>query len=292
MLFRWSARLPLAVLHMLGALLGWLAYLASPTYRKRFNANVAQAGIAPRQARRAIAEAGKLATELPWLWLRPRAQKLPKIQWQGVEHLEAALALGKGVVFMTPHVGSFEVVPQAHAARFSEKYGAMTILYKPSKFAWLDDLLKAARSAPGLEAAPTTTGGVRMILKSLKQGRVVGMLPDQVPGAGEGVWAPFFGKPAWTMTLAARLAAVKGVRVIYTWAERLPQGAGYVFRLQAPTEALSGVLETDIAIINREVERIILQCPQQYLWGYNRYKRPRGERAGADQGAPGEGPAQ
>ena len=118
------------------------------------------------------------------------------------------------------------------------------------------------------------------------------MLPDQVPWAGEGVWAPFFGKPAWTMTLAARLAAVKGVRVIYTWAERLPQGAGYVFRLQAPTEALSGVLETDIAIINREVERIILQCPQQYLWGYNRYKQPRGARAGADQGAPDEGPAQ
>jgi len=77
------------------------------------------------------------------------------------------------------------------------------------------------------------------------------------------------------MTLAARLAAVKGVRVIYTWAERLPRGAGYVFRLQAPAEALSGELEADVATINREVERLILQCPQQYLWGYNRYKQPR-----------------
>ncbi len=83
------------------------------------------------------------------------------------------------------------------------------------------------------------------------------------------------------MTLAARLAAVKGVRVIYTWAERLPRGEGFVFRLQAPTEALTGELETDVAIINREVERIILQCPQQYLWGYNRYKQPRGERVAA-----------
>ena len=277
LLFRWSAHLPLAVLHLLGALLGWLAYLASPTYRKRFNANVAQAGIAPGQARRAIAEAGKLATELPWLWLRPRAQKLPKIQWQGVEHLEAALALGKGVVFMTPHVGSFEVVPQAHAARFSEKYGAMTILYKPSKFAWLDDLLKAARSAPGLEAAPTTTGGVRMILKSLKQGRVVGMLPDQVPGEGQGVWAPFFGRPAYTMTLALRLARQSGAPMLVALGDRLPWGRGYVIHvhpLQIPLDQGDTVAAT---ALNAAMEDLIRQRPAMYLWSYARYKQPRPE---------------
>ena len=119
------------------------------------------------------------------------------------------------------------------------------------------------------------------------EGEALAMAPmmlgafDQVPGAGEGVWSTFFGKPAWTMTLAARLAAVKGVRVIYTWAERLPRGEGYVFRLQAPAEALTGDIDTDVAIINREVERMILQCPQQYLWGYNRYKGPRREREDA-----------
>ncbi len=275
LLFRWSAHLPLAVLHMLGALLGWLAYLASPTYRKRFNANVAQAGIAPRQARRAIAEAGKLATELPWLWLRPRAQKLPKIEWQGVEHLEAALALGKGVVFMTPHVGSFEVVPQAHAARFSERYGAMTILYKPSKFAWLDGLLKAARSAPGLEAAPTTTAGVRVILKSLKQGRVVGMLPDQVPGEGQGVWAPFFGRPAYTMTLALRLARQSGAPMLVALGDRLPWGRGYVIHvhpLQVPLDQGDAVAA---AALNAAMEDLIRQRPGMYLWSYARYKQPR-----------------
>ena len=277
LLFRWSARLPLAVLHMLGALLGWLAYLASPTYRKRFNENVAQAGIAPRQARRAIAEAGKLATELPWLWLRPRAQKLPKIQWQGVEHMEAALALGKGVVFMTPHVGSFEVVPQAHAARFSEKYGAMTILYKPSKFAWLDDLLKAARSAPGLEAAPTTTGGVRMILKSLKQGRVVGMLPDQVPGEGQGVWAPFFGRPAYTMTLALRLARQSGAPMLVALGDRLPWGRGYVIHVHPLHLPLDQGDTVAAAALNAAMEDLIRQRPGMYLWSYARYKQPRPE---------------
>ncbi len=139
--------------------------------------------------------------------------------------------------------------------------------------------MRAGRCAPRRPTCP----GVRKLVKTLRSHEAVGMLPDQVPGAGEGVWAPFFGKPAWTMTLAARLAAVKGVRVIYTWAERLPRGEGYVFRLQAPTEALTGDLDTDVAIINREVERMILQCPQQYLWGYNRYKGP---RRGRDDAAP------
>jgi KDO2-lipid IV(A) lauroyltransferase len=277
LLFRWSAHLPLAVLHMLGAVLGWLAYGVSPTYRKRFHENVAQAGIAPRQARRAIAEAGKLVTELPWLWLRPRAQKLAKIQWQGVEHLEAALALGKGVIFMTPHVGSFEVVPQAHAARFSEKYGAMTILYKPSKFAWLDDLLKAARSAPGLEAAPTTTGGVRMVLKSLKQGRVVGMLPDQVPGAGQGVWAPFFGRPAYTMTLAIRLARQSGAPMLVALGDRLPWGRGYVIHVQPLHLPLDQGDTAAAAALNAAMEDLIRQRPGMYLWSYARYKQPRPE---------------
>ena len=132
--------------------------------------------------------------------------------------------------------------------------------------------------------APDGSGAFTAAL-DLRSHEAVGMLPDQVPVAGEGVWSTFFGKPAWTMTLAARLAAVKNVRVIYTWAERLPRGEGYVFRLQAPTEALTGEIEADAAIINREVERMILQCPQQYLWGYNRFKQPRAARPAAEAGA-------
>jgi KDO2-lipid IV(A) lauroyltransferase len=155
------------------------------------------------------------------------------------------------------------------------------VLYRPPRKAVLQPLMEAGRARGQMRTAPADLSGVRKLVKTLRSHEAVGMLPDQVPGAGEGVWAPFFGRPAWTMTLAARLAAVKGVRVIYTWAERLPRGAGYVFRLQAPTEPLSGALEADVATINREVERIILQCPQQYLWGYNRYMQSRHEREAA-----------
>lgn len=280
-LFRLAARLPLPWLHALGAVLGWLVYAASPTYRRRFKDHIRQAGVAPQQARRAIAEAGKLATELPWLWLRPPADKLPLITWQGAELLEEALAQGKGVIFMTPHVGSFEAVPLAFAARFSPKHGAMPILYRPSKFKWLDGFLRAARSAPGMEPAPTTTAGVRLILRALKQGRVTGMLPDQVPGDGQGVWAPFFGRPAYTMTLALRLARQTGAPMLTALCDRLPGGAGYVIHVAPLSLPLEQGDEAAAAALNAALEKLILQRPGMYLWSYNRFKKPRAQVAAA-----------
>jgi KDO2-lipid IV(A) lauroyltransferase len=109
-------------------------------------------------------------------------------------------------------------------------------------------------------------GGVRRLLKALKSGEAVGMLPDQAPGVGEGEWAPFFGRPAYTMTLAARLAQT-GATVIMAYGERLHYGAGYHLRLFAP----AGPVATP-ADVNREIERLVRLCPGQYLWGYNRYK--------------------
>ena len=120
---------------------------------------------------------------------------------------------------------------------------------------------------------------MRQVLKALRQGQAVGLLPDQVPPAGLGVWAPFFGRSAYTMTLAARLAQQSGAQVRVLWGERLPAGRGYCLHcrdLQAP---LSASLEEAVAQINVEMERLIRECPQQYLWSYARYKEPR-EQAG------------
>ncbi|MEY2953350.1 MAG: hypothetical protein RLZZ401_1437 [Pseudomonadota bacterium] len=276
-LFRLSASLPLWLLHAVGAGLGWLVYLASPTYRRRFRENCALAGVSARDAHRAVAEAGKLVTELPWIWLRPRADKLPKITWQGAELLQAALASGKGLIFMTPHVGCFEAVPQAQAAHFSPQYGDLTVMYRPSKTAWFDAVLRQVRSAPGLQAAPTTTGGVRMILKALRDGRAVGLLPDQVPAEGMGVWAPFFGRPAYTMTLALRLARQTGATLLVALCDRLPGGRGYVIHVEPLALPLDQDDETAAAALNLAMERLILQRPGMYLWSYARYKLPRQE---------------
>ena len=117
------------------------------------------------------------------------------------------------------------------------------------------------------------------MIKALRAGRAVGLLPDQVPPEGQGLWAPFFGRPAYTMTLAARLIQQTGATPLLVWGERLPRGQGYVLHFRALAEPLAGELAPAVAQINREMERLIREAPGQYLWGYGRYKTPREQAA-------------
>ena len=279
----WLSRRPLRHLHAVGAALGWLAYAASPSYRRRLKANAHLAGVGAAPRRASVAEAGKLLMELPRLWLRPRAQAInDPVSWQHAELVDEALDLGRGLILLTPHMGSFEVAAQAYAERFGARQ-PITVLYRPARQTWLRELEETARARPALATAPATLAGVRMLMRALRSGQTLGMLPDQVPPDGMGVWAPFFGQPAYTMTLAARLAQQSGAAVLLIWAERLPRGAGYTVRLQALAEALPDKALLDdtawtlaaAAAINRSMEAVILQRPEQYLWGYHRYKQPR-----------------
>jgi KDO2-lipid IV(A) lauroyltransferase len=278
-LFRWLSHRPLWFLHGIGAALGWITYWASPTYRQRFNANALQAGVAREASRPAIAAAGRLVAEMPFLWLRPATEPIrPQLEWQGQDLLTAALGTGRGVVILTPHMGSFEVTAQAYAQEFAPKFGPITVLYRPARKPLLRELMDRSRARAGVATAPAALAGVRQMIRALRRGEAVGLLPDQVPPEGMGVWVPFFGKPAYTMTLAARLVQQTGAALLLAWGERLPHGAGYTVRLSELGEALPqhdpGQAES-AAVINRAMERLILQCPQQYLWGYNRYKTPR-----------------
>jgi KDO2-lipid IV(A) lauroyltransferase len=278
-LFRWLARRPLWLLHALGAVLGWLTYWASPTYRRRFVENARQAGVTPAQARPAIAAAGRMVAELPFLWMRPAGEPIrPTVVWDGADLVAAAHAQGRGVLFLTPHMGSFEVTAQAYAERFAATLAPVTVLFRPARKVSLRRLMDGSRARPGLATAPATLAGVRQMIRALRRGEAVGLLPDQVPPEGMGVWVPFFGKPAYTMTLAARLIQQTGAVPLLIWGERLPRGAGYRVRVSALGEALPAEDPTQAesaAVINRAMERLIRQCPGQYLWGYNRYKKPR-----------------
>jgi len=284
-LMRLLAGWPLRWLHALGAPIGWAVYLASPSYRARFRDNVAQAGVSWDRARGAIPAAGRLMTELPILWLRPPEAALPvPVAWQGGEMIEQAQAAGRGLVMLTPHLGCFEAIGQSYAQRYGAGRGAMTVLYRPARKPWLRPLVEAARRRPGLDAAPATLAGVRQMLRALRRGEVVGLLPDQVPPEGMGLWAPFFGRPAYTMTLAARLVQQSGAALLFVWGERLPRGAGYRVRVSAPECELPASPLEAASAINRSMEQLILQCPEQYLWGYHRYKQPRGEARAATPG--------
>lgn len=277
LLLRWLSRRPLWLLHGLGGALGWLAWVLSPSYRDRFNTNAARAGVAPSARRAAVAEAGRMTAELPRLWLRPASDPVADpVRWDGADWLDERVASPGGLVLLTPHLGSFEVAAQAYAERFGARK-PMTVLYRPARQRWLRELQASARARPHLSTAPATTAGVRQLLRALRRGETVGMLPDQVPPEGLGVPAPFFGRTAYTMTLAARLARQTGSQLAMLWCERLPRGSGYLLHagpLAEPPPA--GADEAAAAsAINRSLEAVIRACPQQYLWGYHRYKSPR-----------------
>lgn len=272
--FRFLSVWPLWLLQTVGAALGWLAFIASPTYRKRLLRHASLAGVARASALASVAQAGKMVMETPKIWMGV----LPRAHWSGVDWIEQAYAQRRGILFLMPHLGSFEIIGQAWARRFGPTQGDFTVLFRPPRKRMMEEVVATSRNRPGLAAFPTTPGGVRQLLKALKQGRAVGLLPDQVPPDGMGVWVPFFGQSAYTMTLAARLAQQSGAVVLVGWGERLSWARGYrihVEPLLPDGEPLSGDGEHACRQVNAAMERAILKCPSQYLWSYARYKQPR-----------------
>ena len=275
-LFRLLSRLPLRWVHALGAALGWLTYLLSPTYRRTLRANLAQAGLdEPRLRRSAIAHAGRQGIEAAWLWQRPAADILECVQEAEPGSLAALLARRQPLLLLTPHLGSFEASAQYYATQPQARERPMTVLFRPPRKDVLRQLI-GERARPGLLLAPANLAGVRMLMRALRSGRTAGILPDQVPSQGEGAWVSFFGRPAYTMTLPARLAAANGARIVFALCERLSAGRGYRLRLVPFDEPLTGDIEADTQRLNLALEALIRQCPAQYLWGYNRYKAPAG----------------
>ena len=281
-LFQFLARVPLPWMQRLGAVLGWWVWWLSPTYRKNFKANVQAAGVAWRNARPAVAAIGTMVAELPWVWMRAHDAKLDGlVQWDGAEHFEAAMQAGKGVIIMSPHLGCWEIGAQAIAEKFGPTHGPMVALFRPARKAWLEPLVANARTRPYLDSAPTSLAGVRTLIRALRNGGYTAILPDQVPPLGQGVWAPFFGRDVYTMTLLAKLAQQTGAQVIMTWCERLPAGQGFCMHMR-PFDAPalydpSTTPEQAAAVVNQGVEQMILSAPTQYLWGYARGKQPRHE---------------
>ncbi len=210
------------------------------------------------------------------MWLRPRTQPLGDwVRWDGAEKVEAALAHGRGLLILTPHMGCFEAAAQAYAERFGARQ-PITVMFRPARKPWLRELVAASRDREHLAAAPAALAGIRQMLRALKKGETVGVLPDQVPPDGMGQWQPFFGEPAYTMTLAARLMQQTGCQAILFWCERLSWGRGFVVHVRDfPRPAGEPDLDALTRATNHAMELLIREMPSQYLWGYNRYKAPR-----------------
>lgn len=286
-LFRLLARLPLPLLHALGIVLGWLIYWAPGRHAARMRNNLIDSGVCTpgracrRLLRQAIAESGKGIIELSAVWLRPHEKVVKLVRGtSGWDAIDAALAAGKGVILLSPHIGCFEIINLYCASRHP-----FTAMYKPPRQPVLDELMLAGRRRGQATLVPTDLSGVRALLTALKRHEAIGVLPDQVATSGDGVWAPFFGRPAFTPTLVASLQRKTGAAAFFVAAERLSWGRG--FHLHAiPLDAMLPEDKTAAArIINENVEAVVRRFPAQYLWSYNRYKRPGGAPPPEGEGA-------
>jgi Kdo2-lipid IVA lauroyltransferase/acyltransferase len=264
------AKLPLPIMHGLGVFLGWIIYVCSKRSAARLRHNLRQSKFYQTEQdlklaiRCNIGETGKSLLETFAIWLNPQKVVLGFVKnVSGWQHVESALQAGKGIIFLTPHLGCFEITSLYYGAHYP-----MAVLFREPRQRWLLPLINSGRQRGNVTLAPANATGVKQLLQALKRGEAIGMLPDQAPFEGEGEWASFFGKPAYTMTLASKLAQKTGAQVLMAFGERLPHGGGYHIHI---TPIATGGIATP-ALLNAAIERAIAQKPEQYLWGYDRYK--------------------
>lgn len=274
------AALPLRVNQALGAFIGWVATLVPSRMRHVTQRNIAlcfpDMGKAERKRleRQSLIETGRTLTEAGPLWRWPR-EKLLEItrETPGLDAVEQARAESQGIIILAPHIGAWELVGLYASIRWP-----MTSLYKPPKQAAMDAPMREARERLGATLVPTDASGVKALLQALRRGEVIGILPDQEPTGGQGVFAPFLGQPAYTMVLASRLVGRGSARAFFTFAERLPRGQGFRLHfIPAEEDFYSADVETSAAALNRGVEACIRIAPAQYQWSYKRFRnRPQG----------------
>jgi KDO2-lipid IV(A) lauroyltransferase len=272
--------MPLPLAHAFGGALGVVAWLVPNGFRRRSRFHIARCfpglGWLPRERLllASLREAGKALAELPILFAGGEARVARLVRGvHGRERLDAAIAAGKGVIAASPHLGSWEMAGLAYS-----RLQRMVTMYRPQAEPW-DSLIKAGRGRFGAELVPSDRSGMRRLLEALRQGGSVGVLPDQDPPAGSGVFAPFFGIVAHSPTFASRLARRTGATILYVYAERLSWGRGFVLHIDA---APFGVADADevraVTALNAGVEACVRRLPAQYYWAYMRYRRrPAGE---------------
>lgn len=274
------ALFPLSIVHFLGGLVGKVLFWLPNQTKRITQINIAQCypQYNPSQqaslVRNSLIETGKTVTETGPLWLWPGTTCLKLITaTSGLEQLQSALKAGRGAIIAAPHLGAWELV-----GLYCSALHPMTSLYRPPKIAKLDGLIRHSRERLGAKLVPTETKGIRALYDALSSGELIGILPDQDPGFGQGQFAPFFGIPANTMVLLSRLAMKTKAPVFFSYAERLPHDQGYHLHFVQQNIAQTD-LATSVRSVNQAVEACVRQTPAQYQWGYKRFKtRPEGQR--------------
>jgi len=278
------SRLPLRAAHALGGLLGRGFYLIPNRERHNAQVNVELClpELTPEQrtriVRTSLMESAKTLAEMPAIWRADPQHWVDLIQpGEGTTLPGRLLEKGRGLIVLAPHLGCWEA-----GLHYLSMLAPVTALYRPPRAPELEQFMLEGRGKGGANLVPTTGAGVKALYQALRRGELVAILPDQQPkqtGDRGGVFAPFFGHQALTMRLINRLVRKTGASVIYSYAERLPQGQGYRANFLA---APDGVGDPDpvaaATALNLGVEQCVRRCPTQYQWSYKRFSiRPQGE---------------
>ncbi|MCZ8061660.1 lipid A biosynthesis lauroyl acyltransferase [Silanimonas sp.] len=247
---------------------------ARRTKRARIVAtNLRLAGLDGRvSVREALGNTMLTALESLRFWTHPPRDNLRQIaDVVGAEHLTAALERG-GVLVVAPHQGNWELLVQWLATQ-----GPFSLLYTRGEGPVGDAFLRLARERGGVRAVPADAHGMKPLLKALQRGELVGITPDQVPSGG-GVWAPFFGTPALTMTLIHRLADRSGAAQVLAAAERRADGRFRIVVEPLAPDPGDASPEARATALNTAVEAFVRRAPAQYQWTYKRFKGDHPER--------------
>ncbi|MEP6633712.1 MAG: lauroyl acyltransferase [Luteimonas sp.] len=254
----------------------WLRVDARESWVARRNLELVYPEWSPAQRtlrhREVLYATARQALETVRMWTRPHSENLTLIQRsEGTDLFDAALAAGRGVIVAAPHYGNWELLNQWLAARTP-----LAILYRPPESALGEAFLRRVRADGGGRVTQVRAEGpgIRRLYKLLQDGGVVGILPDQQPKVGDGVFAPFFGIQASTMTLIGRLAERTGARVLFAYCERSAPDPAFLLRIEtAPDDIASADTVVAVAALNVAVERIARRDPAQYQWTYKRFSR-------------------
>lgn len=270
------ARLPLRWVQAIATPLASLAWLIAKRERNITLVNLARCfpdlALAARKklGRQAFIESARTLLEMGRMWLAPADKVLADLKAiEGWDTVAQANAAQKPVIILAPHLGQWEFIAQWVSSQTN-----FTFMYSPPSLVELDPIIRNGRCRTGGKLVPADLKGVAGLLKALRRGEMIGILPDQVPGRDQGgVIAPFYGYPAVTATLLPKLVQKTNAKVFTAVAQRLPKGAGYkLIFIPADEKVYSADEVTAAAGVNASVEQIISYAPDQYQWAYKRFK--------------------
>lgn len=275
------ALLPLCVLRLVGGWVGYGAWLSNDRSRQitEFNIGLCFPELSADQqqqlAKQSVKQLGVLLLEMGPVWRWSPERLLKHIhEVNGLAVLEQAEQIGKGTIVALPHLGCWEML-----GVYLGKRGKVTSLYQPPEDPGFDKMIYHARQRTGNTLVPTNTSGVKALLKALKAGETVVILPDQLPTEGGGEFADFYGQPTYTMTLVQKLVKRTGAQLVGAVAERTGSHGYRLDFIAPPAEIASADGVESLTALNRCVEQCVALCPEQYQWEYNRFKMlPNGQR--------------